>query len=292
LLDVSTADRQSWPHKSPWAWERKNMKGKDSASKVAGALLVAGLVGPGAAEAANIPLGDPSFDNFVVPTVPGYAYAAPLGAAPAYRPTSAWVDDLDSPPGYTQDNSDSNWLYTAAYAEDSGTHLRGSPRTGNQAMHGLFNYSAQETGAVFEAQMTYTFSVWAQGDIDATPESSRVFLYLFDGSVPFTEAGSLKFQRFGVDTGNFINRPVGSTPAQSKASWTHISMSYTVLPGAPEIGHTIGVGFWVADDGALDDATLTSAAVPDPASAALFAVGGLALFTGRRRRRRPKLHGP
>jgi hypothetical protein len=268
------------------------MKGIDSPAKVSAALLAAGLVVPHAAEAANIPLGDPSFENFVIPT-PGYAYAAPLGPAAGYRPTSPWVDDLDSPPGYIQDNSDSNWLYTAAYGESSATSTRASPRTGNQAMHGLFNYNAQETGAVFEAQMTYTFSAWAQGDINATDTSSRVFLYLFDGSVPFTEAGSLKFQRYAVDIGSFINRPVGATPAQSKALWTQISLSHTVLPGAPEIGHPIGVGFWIADDGALDDATLTSQPVPEPASAALLAAGGVTLFTGRKRRRRSSsAHGP
>ncbi len=268
------------------------MKGMDSASKVAGALLAAGLVGPGAAEAANVPLGDPSFENFVIPAVPGYAYAAPLGSAPAYRPTSPWVDDLDSPPGYIQDNSDSNWLYTAAYGESSATSTRAAPRTGTQAMHGLFNYNAQETSAVFEAQMTYTFSAWAQGDINATSTSSRVFLYLFDGSLPFTEAGSLKFQRYAVDTSDFINRPVDATPAQSQGLWTQINLSYTVLPGAPEIGHPIGVGFWIADDGAIDDVSLTAEPVPEPAAGALLAAGGLALFTQRRRRRRPKLHGP
>jgi hypothetical protein len=271
------------------------MKGLDSPAKVSAALLAAGLVAPHAAQAANIPLGDPSFDSYVVPAGLGYAYATASGSSTgAYRPTSPWVDDLDSPPGYTQDNFDSNWLYHAAYAEENVAHMRGSPRTGNQAMHGQFNYSAQETGAVFEAQMTYTFSVWAQGDIDASDTSSRAFMYFFDGSVPFTEAGSLAFRRYAVDTGDFVNRPAGITPAQSKALWTQISLSLTVQPGSSAIGHPIGVAFWLADDGALDDATLTSQPVPEPASLSLLAAGGLALFTGRKRTRRrsPGAHGP
>src|SRR5687768_4436468 len=119
------------------------MKDIQAPSKVAAALLAAGLAVTETAEGQVIPLGDPSFESFVVPANPGYAYAAPLGSAPAYRPTSPWVDDLDSPPGYTQDNSDSNWLYTAAYGESSSTSRRAAPRTGNQAMHGLFNYNAQ-----------------------------------------------------------------------------------------------------------------------------------------------------
>lgn len=224
-------------------------------------LLAAGFSLPGVAYAQSITLGDPSFEAYVVPAFPGgdgFAYAQPIyGYTGAYRPTSAWVDDLDSPPGYTQDDGNSNWLYDAAYAESgSAARKRAAPRTGNQAMHGLLNYNAQETSAVFEASKSYTFSVWSQGDDDATGTSSRVFLYVFDGSIPFSEADSLSFQRYGVDTGDFLNRATGMTQAQSQANWTKIDLIHHVRPGAPEIGHAVGVGFWIAEDGAVDDATL------------------------------------
>lgn len=240
-------------------------------------LLAAGVLMPEQAKASiAIPLGDPSFENFVVPAI-GYAYAN------LYRPTSAWVDDLDSPPGYSQDDGLSNWLYNAAYAEAATFGQLASPRTGNQAMHGWFSYNAQETSAVFEANMTYTFSIWAQGDTDATPTSSRVFLYLFDGAIPFSDANSLTSQLFQAATGDFINRPVGVTAEQSQGMWTQISISYTVLPGAPEIGHSIGVGFWMASDGALDDALLTVRAIPAPGVLCGFGIGAI-LMSGRRRR--------
>jgi hypothetical protein len=257
-------------------------------SKFSAAVLAVGVLMPDVGQAAPIALGDPSFENFVVPPAAGYAYAAPPPAG-AYRPTSAWVDDLDSPPGYTQDDNASNWLYTSAYAESSAARKRASPRTGTQAMHGLLHYNAQETGAVFEAQRTYTFSIWAQGDSDATTSSSRVFLYLFNGDNPFSEANALKFARYAVDAGDFVNRPVGSTAAVSQALWQQISLSYTVQPGAPEIGHPVGVGFWIADDGAVDDAALSVTAVPEPGAAALSLLSGVWLI--RRRRRREK-HGP
>jgi hypothetical protein len=258
------------------------MKVTNWCRKLSAAILAAGIWVPGMAYAVSIPLGDPSFEAFAVPAFPagaGYAYAD------AYRPTSPWVDDLDHNVGkYVQDNADSNWLYDAAYAEGASTaRKRAAPRTGNQALHGFTYYSAQETSAVFEAGRTYTFSAWAQGDDDASAASSRVFLYIFDGAVPFSEANSLVFRRFAPDTGDFVNRDIGMTAAQSQMNWTQISLSHTVLPGAPEIGHPVGVGFWIAEDGAVDDATLSSV-IPEPMTMILVGMGGLMLATCRRRR--------
>jgi hypothetical protein len=108
------------------------MKISNWCKSVALKLVAAGVMLPSAAYAVDIPLGDTSFEDFVVPAI-GYAYADD------YRPTSAWVDDLDSPPGYTEDNAASHWLYDAVYAEDPTNSRRGAPRTGNQAMHGLAN---------------------------------------------------------------------------------------------------------------------------------------------------------
>ncbi len=244
---------------------------------LAAALLAAGIWVPCMAYSQEIPLGDPSFEAFTVSPALGYAYSD------TYRPTSAWVDDLDSPSaGYVEDDGNSNWLYDAAYAESNPARLRAAPRTGNQAMHGLGYYNAQEAGAVFEAGMTYTFSMWAQGDSDATDTSSRVFLYIFDGSVPFSEANALTFQRFAPDTGDLINRAPGSTAAESQMMWTEIRLSHLVLPNAAEIGHPIGVGFWMASDAAVDDARLV--AVPEPGLCVLVGVGGLWLLARRRRR--------
>jgi hypothetical protein len=245
-------------------------------------LVAAGLWIPNVAYGVNIPLADASFEDYVVPAA-GFAYAN------QYRPTSGWVDDLDSPPGYTQDNATSNWLYNGAYGESNATHRRAAPRTGNQAMHGFTQYSAQETSAVFEAGKTYTFSIWAQGDIDAVTAagslgSSRVFLYMFDGSLPFSEGNSLTFKRYAPDTGDFVNRDPSWTPAQSQAAWRQISLSYSVAVGSPAIGHTVGVGFWGADDNSVDDATLTVTGVPEPASVMLLGVGSLALDAIRRHR--------
>lgn len=223
--------------------------------KMAATIIAAGAFGHGACYAVSIPLGDPSFDVYTVPANPGYAYAQPPNGA--YRPTSAWVDDLDSPPGYTQDDGVSNWIYNSAYAElPGGTgHYRPSPRTGNQAMHGLGNYNAQEVASTFQSEKIYTFSIWAQGDADADATSSGVYLYLFRGDVPFTSTSPLQQKLYTVGNGDFNNR-AGSDPVASKANWKQISISHTVFPGAGEIGKTIGVGFYGRRDAAVDDATL------------------------------------
>ena len=244
--------------------------------KLSAAIVAAGIWVPNVAHAINIPLGDPGFEDYVVPAR-GYAYAT--GNLGTYRPTSKWVDDLDNPPGYTQDDSSSNWLYTSTYAEVATYSRRASPHGGNQAMHGLGRYSAQETSAVFEAGKTYTFSLWAQND-EILNEGNGVFLYIFNGNIPFDDANSITGGLFtAINT-----RAAGMTAAQSQANWTQLSISHFVAAGAPEIGAPIGVGFFARKDSAVDDAVLTSV-VPEPTTLILVGMSGVALLTSARRRR-------
>jgi hypothetical protein len=231
---------------------------------VATALLAAGIWVPSAVKAANIPLADPSFEDYTIstglPVLNQYAYA------PAYRPTSGWIDDQDGADGEVQDDAESNWLYTTDYANYPGGPYRATPRTGNQAMHGFFHYSGQTTAGVFEAGKSYVFSVYAQGDSDTQivngSSNSRVWMYMFDGSQAFSEPNSLTFKRFSptddVNTGpsDFPNRDPLWDQAQSQAAWQQISLRWTVQPGAPEIGKPIGVAVYVGRDGAVDDASL------------------------------------
>jgi hypothetical protein len=252
------------------------MKVTNWCKKFTAKLLAAGVLVPGAAYAqTNIPLGDPSFENYPVPASPGYAYAD------AYRfgiNASDWVDDPDSPAGYTQDNVSSNWLYDAAYAESTTFTKRPAPRTGDQAMHGLFNYSGQETGAVFEANHTYTFSIWAQNDV-LLNETNGVFMYIYDGTVPFSDANSLS----GVLHTAINQRTQSMTAAESAGNWTPITVSHYVAPGAPEIGNPVGVAFFSRKDSAVDDASLS--VVPEPVSVALVGLGlAGAGLCGRKRR--------
>jgi hypothetical protein len=221
------------------------LKIKNWHRRIAASFVAAGLWLPATSYALNIPLQDSSFESFVVPAL-GYAYSN------EYRPDSPWVDDLDSPVGFHQDDGESSWLYNAAYAENPTNSRRGSPRSGFQAMHGRANYSAQETSAVFEAGRTYAFSLWAQND-EVLDNGNGVFMYIFDGTAPFSDAASL-----AVALVTSINQRLdGMTAAKSQANWSQISVSHTVAPGAPEIGHPIGVGFFARLDSAVDDASLT-----------------------------------
>jgi hypothetical protein len=223
--------------------------------KILASLVAAGMLTPATALAVNIPLGDPSFETYVVPSR-GYAYAAdPNGA---YRPSSPWIDDQDMA---GQDDFESNWLYNASFAETGSATRRGAPRTGNQAMHTRFHYSTQTVANVFEAGKTYTFSIYAQGndDVEDPPEptGSDIWLYVFDGSDFFSEDASLKFARYQESNGDFIRRPDNVSAAQSRALWQKISISHTVHSDSPELGHTIGVGFYGNGDGSVDDASLS-----------------------------------
>jgi hypothetical protein len=252
------------------------MKVTNWTKKLSAAIVAAGIGVP-SAHAVIIPVGDASFEDYVVPAI-GYAYAN------SYRPTSPWVDDLDNPPGYTQDNAQSAWLYNAAYADNPANSRRGAPRTGDQAMHGLFNYSAQELTAVFEADTLYTFSIWAQND-EILNDTNGLFMYIFDGTVAFSDANSLA--NLGGAFTAINQRQPGMTNPQSALNWTQVSVSHYVAPGAPEIGNPIGVGFFARRDTAVDDASLEKfPGVPEPTSMILVGIGaaGLSLL-GRRPRR-------
>jgi hypothetical protein len=219
--------------------------------KICASLVAAGMIVPSAARAVDIPLGDPGFEAFSVPSY-GYAYSN------IYRPISAWIDDQDNPSAERfQDDGDSNWLYNLAYSESNPPNVRPAPRTGAQAMHGLGNYSTQEATAVFEAGKTYTFSVYAQADENPEFVGDHAWLYVYDGNVPFSEVSSLKFEEFSPAAGDFVARPVGAAPTLSQHLWQKISVSHTVLAGAPEVGHPVGAGFFGRRDVAFDDAALS-----------------------------------
>lgn len=247
--------------------------------KLSSALLAAGIFVPGA-YAVDIPLADPSFEAFTVPPAVGYAYSDD------YRPTSAWIDDQDLA---GQDDGDSNWLYDANYAENgSAARKRPAPRTGNQAMHGFGYYNTQESSAVFEAGKTYTFSIWAQGDDDSTVsnglDTSRVWLYIFDGSVPFSDTNSLRVALYQPSDGDFVNRDRSWDDVESRANWTQISLSFDAIAGGSYLGNPVGVGFWSEADNAVDDATLTvTNTIPEPSTIVLVGLGGVALLALRRR---------
>jgi hypothetical protein len=142
----------------------------------------------------------------------------------------------------------------------------------------LSYYSAQETGAVFEANHTYTFSLWAQNDV-VLDHTNGLFVYIFDGTVPFSDANSLASSL----TTAINQRTANMTAAESQANWTLVSLSHYVAAGAPEIGHPVGVGFFARRDTAVDDASLT--VVPEPITVFLIGagLGGVAVLTRRRR---------
>ena len=92
--------------------------------KIVAAIVAAGIYVPGVAHAVNIPVLDQDFETY---SVPSWNYAYATGPKGAYRPASAWVDDLGHNSGnYFEDNASSNYLYNTTYANAYG---RGTPRS-------------------------------------------------------------------------------------------------------------------------------------------------------------------
>jgi hypothetical protein len=96
-------------------------------------------------------------------------------------------------------------------------------------------------------------------------------MYIFDDTIPFSDENALASVLYGgpPDGGNINERTQAMTAAQSQANWTQISIEHVVLPGAPEIGHPIGVAFFGRKDTAVDDATLVAATI-DPGDFTMF----------------------
>lgn len=274
------------------------MKVTNWRKKLAAALVAAGMMAPSAAYAATITVPDADFKTYTVPSR-GFAYAT--GSFGAYRPPgSPWVDDLGHSAGnYIQDNNRSSWLYNSTYASASSIYPFPHGGAGDQVMQGGVpsgHYSGQVLSDVFQADTTYTFSLWGQGDSNAVVGSghtNRIYMYLFNGDSlsTFSEAGASAKAFFsgGAALGptvHFLLRGAnGSGDAASQANWTQLSISHTVLAGSPLIGQHIGVGFFLEKGVAVDDASLTAeAAVPEPTTVTLLGLGGVALVGCRRRR--------
>jgi hypothetical protein len=120
------------------------------------------------------------------------------------------------------------------------------------------NFNAQKLSNVFEADKTYTFSVWGQNDV-LLDQGDGIGLYVFDGNVPFSAANALKSANF---TTAVPHRAASMTQAQSQANWGKLTIQHTVFAGDPAVGHPIGVAFNAFRDSAVDDASLAV----DPAS--------------------------
>ena len=217
-------------------------------------------------------VGDPSF---------GTAVAG--GANYSYATSAAW-------------SQNANWFYNTAYGAK-----RPLPRTGDVALHGISQYTAQILTDTFVAGRTYTFSMHLSGDGDAGGDSDRTWMYIFDSDTvaagAFSEGTELVRARYISDgTVDSLTLPTG-TGATSTTSegwsigtdtgdwvagggtWGLATLSYTAT--AAEDGHQIGIAMWGAGDAAWDDVSVTS--TPEPSISMLFALSGGLLLRRRRK---------
>jgi hypothetical protein len=216
-------------------------------------------------------VGDPSF---------GAAVAG--GGTYSYATSASW-------------SQNANWFYNTAYGAK-----RPYPRTGDVALHGISQYTAQVLTDTFVAGRTYTFSMYLSGDGDASGDSDRTWMYIFDRTTTpgaFSEGSELVRARWISDgTVDSLTLPTG-TGATSVTSegwsigtdagdwvagggtWGLATLSYTAT--AAEDGHQIGIAMWGGGDAAWDDVGVTS--TPEPSISMLFALSGGLLLRRRRK---------
>ena len=130
------------------------------AKSIAALLLATGTFLSGSVAHAQMEhaLGDASFDDTPVDAGLGYSYFNGL-------PDSAW-------------SSDGSWWYNGSYDPAR----RPTPRTGEQAIHGIGTYAWQELTDPFVAGHTYTLSAYVAGDSDSVDRTDQAWLYIYDGT--------------------------------------------------------------------------------------------------------------
>jgi hypothetical protein len=162
---------------------------------------------------------------------------------------------------------------------------------------------------------------------------SSVNLYIFDGTTPGYDGvttglgspgGALASQFYepacpqATNAACLVNHPIGDftnrgstvvgtqadtnpavplTTSTASLGWTQISLYHYVAPGAPEVGHAIGVAFYGYFSANVDDASLEvfpGNVAPEPGAATLMCMAGVSFagLAARRRRRTEEDRGP
>ena len=189
--------------------------------------------------------------------------------------------------------STGNWYYNSSY--DSAR--RPTPRSGEQALHGISQYNWNTLSTNFQAG-NHSLSVWVQGDSDAVDATDSIWLYLYDGSqtdafsvgTQTFDGASLFAARFDADgmTAEVINAGGGSIGAFSGinrsggSEWSQAVINYAIGDGDPLIGTPIGIALYGNGDVAFDDVEVSVDAIPEPSTVGLLGLGLLSLLRRRR----------
>jgi hypothetical protein len=125
----------------------------------------------------------------------------------------------------------------------------------------------QVTSAIYEANTTYTFSIYAASRKD-------IPAYLPDAQLQFWD----------VTTDSLVAE--ATIQLTTHGAWTLLTVQFTAESGASYLGHNVVVQFNAMNDGQLlfDSASLDATSVPEPATVCLLTAGGMIAVIRRKRR--------
>jgi hypothetical protein len=207
------------------------------------------------------------FESVPVPSSPGYLYGT----------SGAWTSDSNP--------SNGNWWYDASYGSTSN---RATP-FGTIALHTLSSYKTATIGSTFVTGITYRMT--ARVATDTNNDAGRIFFYIGDDTMGgLTDGNSLGAGAFGTSNGaSSVAANGGASNATDTADWEatgHVAGTWGTITldyvaTATDNGKGITIGVWGTGDSTIDDISIDT--IPEPSTAALLGLGGLALIMRRRK---------